>query len=698
MGEAIEATSVERVRAWETTGVGLASVRLRALNALGAPVGSDDVTVQVDGAPVDVEMDAWGLGRVDVTGLGTHEVALPDGTVVAAHVVGGDWAGTGLRPADFCPDGTLVRRIGEARVVVDGGGLWWCAEGPPEQLLDLGDDPILALTVGDLEGDGGADLLVRSRSRALWLRGGEDGLVWAGGVSAEDARPAGMDVGDVDGDSRPDLVLAWARPGDPVVDVLRGTGVFDFALLERVHLVAEPVDAALLRGAGGSWELAVVEADGRWERHRRDEGAFVLIDGQPPTVLEDGAALRVEGDFHGDGVEDIALITPRQAGAGTVAQLFNLTDSPSTFIRRETPGAWVDVGDADGDGVLELWTVVPDGDVKVMRIGSVQPIEWTTGQVAAGGLFVVEPAVPRARLWVHVVDHWQRVTGTLSEQSVWRVGTSLFDNLLVDVRAAWPLPATDERVWWGGVQVVEGGLEVKRWAWTPGSGAVVESGRVSLSPGAGFIDHAVCGDTLYALAGGELVAVDLDGPPAVSARVARSGSRVTCWEAAVAVLDGGDAVWLDGALAEARREAMGSVWDLALVPGEGGLEAVGCAALGCEIATWPDAPGGPAAVHSDADGLRVATATGAVPLQGGGAFLIEDVDGDGRTDVLSLREDGRLVLDRATDTAVVGAKVWFVARGVARPWFFADGDEDGEAELFATDASGRLFVTAPPPE
>jgi hypothetical protein len=543
--EPLEGTTTTATRAVGNTGVGTAEVRLFTLNDFGAAVASADQTVQVDGLDQSVDINGRGRGVIRFETAGSHRVELPSGEVVEAHVVDGTWSSPWLRPGDLAPSAVDVIPVGPDRAIFDGEGVWWAGQGPAEPILTLPPTETYGgMVTGDLDVDGVVDLAVWTDASIYVLRGNgpDEGFSWGAGFRGIAGTLVGVDFADFDSDGTPDLFAAWVLEGSAVVQVSRGVGLLAYEVVQTITPVGTP---SVLAVANGGTELTVLTepAPGEpleWNRFAltEAEGLFQQTSSEAPATLPVGARIFAEGDFHGDGVEDLVLIGPTVPGEPTIAQLFDLTESPPTFIQRSPVGAFVRPADANDDGVADLWSVLDNGDVKVLSAAGSQPVEFGVGSLGVGGPFAVTPRGPGLPvLWSQVGDHWQQVQGEVDDAGpIWRIPVGNFDNLLVHVDAAWPT-ASDTAVEWAGVQLPDdGSVYVKRWSFTPGAAAVTELTRVEVAVADETLDTARCADFVYVLVDGELSRTDLSVTAGdVQTLPSEGATRVACIDSAFAL-------------------------------------------------------------------------------------------------------------------------------------------------------------------
>ncbi len=170
----------------------------------------------------------------------------------------------------------------------------------------VGADPV-AVAAGDLNGDGKPDLVVANKSDdTISVLLGEGGGVFAPAVQYPvGLLPSSIAIGDLDGDGIPDLVVTNELSNDVSVFRGAGNGSFTFAGNSPVGLSPSSVAIADLDGDGIP-DLVVTNAgsDTVSILHGRVGGTLA-----PAVELPVGAAPAsvAVGDLNGDGIPDLAV-------------------------------------------------------------------------------------------------------------------------------------------------------------------------------------------------------------------------------------------------------------------------------------------------------------------------------------------------------------------------------------------------------
>jgi hypothetical protein len=218
-----------------------------------------------------------------------------------------------------------------------------------------------ALEIADLNGDSRPDIVT-----ANWL--GDDVSVFLNGGYGSfprrdyvtSARPTSLAVADVDGDGKPDLVTGSQGEGkDGTISVLVNSGDGSFATKRDYPTVATPTSVAigdLDDDRAPDLAVAMVDADvsgaGAVAVLGNDgDGAFAARDVYP--LGADPASVAI-GDLNADGSPDLATANTY---AGTVSVLLN--DGYGRFPTRRdyATGDWapvVAIGDLNADGKADL--------------------------------------------------------------------------------------------------------------------------------------------------------------------------------------------------------------------------------------------------------------------------------------------------------------------------------------------------------
>lgn len=316
-----------------------------------------------------------------VSGLETcfHRRSFGVGTTCTALSVG-DVNGDGL--ADVAVASSGPDRI---EVVLD------LATEPQFVVLEL-PGPGQGVTFGDLDGDAAIDMAVayydwsQDAFFAAGAFGKPGGTFELGDARALPRGPVTLSSGELDGAPGDDIVVTSAL--DTKVTVLGVDGSRAFVDLASFSLDGDPTAAVLADlGGDGHLDLSVVEA-------RRGEGGLLRVyqgfgDGSFEHVHTAGTgpdpnSLTI-GDFDGDAFPDVALLSDVESGALQIA-LGRSGTVYSALDQRPASGFPHSVahGDIDGDGYVDL-ALVSGGSSEVVVFAGTgagtfsDPVTWTHG-------------------------------------------------------------------------------------------------------------------------------------------------------------------------------------------------------------------------------------------------------------------------------------------------------------------------------
>jgi hypothetical protein len=230
----------------------------------------------------------------------------------------------------------------------------------------VGADPV-ALAVGDIDGDGRPDVVVACHgdasggTLAVYLQvPGSPGQFAANGEpqGTLSYRPIDVQLADLDGDGRLDLVVAWDQVPSLSVYLQSATTPGTFAAPFSIDLGASPSRLAVadLTDAG-QLDLVVTTLDGRVLvlLHDATPGTF-----QPPVAYQAGVhpAQVVAADLDGDGLLDLVIADQK----GALLVLLQDPAASGEFLAATAYDAFdygtigVAVADLDGDGQPDVAT------------------------------------------------------------------------------------------------------------------------------------------------------------------------------------------------------------------------------------------------------------------------------------------------------------------------------------------------------
>jgi hypothetical protein len=329
-------------------------------------IGVSDVTA--DGAPdlILINKDSATVATLAGAGDGSFQQAVPREAGADPHRV----AVADLNE-DGIPDLIVMGYFANGFTVWLGAGNGNYLPGTFHGLIGHGN----MLAVADFNGDGHLDVVAESDgsgkpiSMYLFLGNGAGDLTAAKPLTTPFFTAFDIDVADMDGDAKPDAILATGDPGGPIL-IFRGTGAGEFAEPITLPSIATPPAVN-----DGTIQLVCVDVngDGRPDlvvghidpemisvRLNRGNNIFDLAFTMPTSLPADIAA----GDINRDGKPDLVIAN---FVASTVSYAVNL--GGGRFQIREILGVGnnpksVALSDFDRDGWLDI-AVANSGDNSV---------------------------------------------------------------------------------------------------------------------------------------------------------------------------------------------------------------------------------------------------------------------------------------------------------------------------------------------
>ena len=257
----------------------------------------------------------------------------------------------------------------------DGTGLFFFSTG--QSLPSVGPQFYGGLALGDIDGDGHPDLVIGNTSTTGVITAINDGLGRFSTSASFSGNSTAVALADLDGDGDLDLVEGSASGSGTSLDQNSTTGLPDriwFNDGSGRFVPAVPV----IQAVANPWVLAVGELNGDTTPDlvvcSATDCAVMLVQGSP---FDDSAMIALNylgigasahatpalGDLNGDGRTDIVI--PAADGAHIL-----LGNSNNTFTDTGTPlgasAAQAGIADLDGDGDLDLVTApAGQGDLRV---------------------------------------------------------------------------------------------------------------------------------------------------------------------------------------------------------------------------------------------------------------------------------------------------------------------------------------------
>ena len=245
-----------------------------------------------------------------------------------------------------------------------------------EAWFELWDQAGRSVAAGDITGNGRADLVAGGRGAVgVWIGDDPPALlqraIWGPAGSSGDFGIA-VSVGDVDGDGRADLVVGDPGWGGGAVTLYLGDG--GLATPQDTRQGSGGLGRSLAaRGdvdGDGYDDVAALSDSALWIYRGGASGLSATPAGQLDLPSSAGVVVDIAPDLNGDGSDDVVVGTPASSAAWVVLQPLStgpllaaaqqLSAPPGSGYGRRVSG----LGDVDGDGLGEL-AVASEGALQI---------------------------------------------------------------------------------------------------------------------------------------------------------------------------------------------------------------------------------------------------------------------------------------------------------------------------------------------
>jgi len=734
----IESSEVISIQLDDVVGVGTLDVPIRQVNSfgIGIPGGTASIAVRGGGSiPTnEVTFDAYGYANARVT--------VPENTLVDIQVQSAentDDIGSSARifgSSPSMPELPLSTTFLTNEVVADGqwivagtdgvaaagdNEIWWVPMTPgalPHQVADL---PyfIDGMWSAHVDSDAVADLVVWADTHVLLLRGRPNGgYGWGGAWSAGDRDIAGVVANDINGDRLTDLVVAISTDDSSLIEVLIGDGRWNFEPSDPLTL-SYPVDGVTASDddRNGDPDITVLSgASGVLRRYTITEEGWV--GGSPPEIAQykadPGSVLLPPVDLNNQGAPEIAVVGPSESGEQ--ALVFYVLGTPPVKYPLAFNPFEVTFADIDGDGADDL-IALEDNVLNAIRF------------TAEGEKFISQSTMGMGDKGPIAAQDFNG--DGLADLAILEQGITLREGTVPDM-GGWSVISHGMRSYalnlFGPVSIGDydgdGGLdvlgitnaddfpEIRAWSFVEGSDGLPALQTVNvtpLQPGL-VLDFAHCGTNAYTLiaglesqtlhrvklnaAGGEFTLEDMWGAKEVT------GDRIACGRVSASAngvaVSGLNGTWVtydnNGEAIDSGTGDPVTAITMADTDGDGVDEVYGCGELDCHIMGADLNGDGTDEVIESTLETTVHTAAGKQTLNSRGSLSTDDIDGDGRTDLITFDEyTGTLSIHRGLDGALAPAWSIRTEREVEGPAFLGDVDLDGSLEFISVDGDGKLL-------
>ena len=295
------------------------------------PTGITTADIDGDGKP-DLAVVTAGDATVSVLRNTSSPGSVSfDAPVVSATGGGGAMVAVSDIDGDGIPDMAVANSADHTVSIFHGVSAPGVISFRPQVVLSAGSTPHDVL-IRDIDGDGKPDLTVSNIDGAsifMWRNLSSPGSITSGSFASPltfvtGGSPTGLSIGDIDGDGKPDMVIADENDND--VSVFRNTsstGVISFATRVTFATGSVPMGTIMSDIDGdGKPDLSVANNDGGTVSVLRNIASIGSISYAAGETYSSGGGPYsvVSGDIDGDGKPDLAILNN---GSSTISVLRN---------------------------------------------------------------------------------------------------------------------------------------------------------------------------------------------------------------------------------------------------------------------------------------------------------------------------------------------------------------------------------------
>lgn len=713
--DAQEAVSVQLAH-----GVGNAPLRViaRANNRFGASVASVDQAFDVNGTAVGVSFDGLGYGTLEIAEAGTQSI--DDGIDSwTAHALDSDWPGFGATRIFQAPvtDSTMTAGLTSGAAVVQGNELFYVGTDQSVHRVLGADGQIRGIESGHLDVDGVKDAVIWTDNHVFLMRGRlGGGLAWGTAYTSPQHTVGGAALGELTGDNLTDVVIGWAAldGSSSVMDVYHGNGLFEFEAAEPRNLASKPISISIGDATGeGTAQITVLNEEGTWSRFiSGSPDRYMPIGPRTPLDINVplGSTLLAKGDINADSGDELYFLGPLNPSGPRSVVVVDLLGQKISFLSLSLLGAYADIADLDGNGLVELVTLQSTENLNALifdqtsnntYLPSVVELIQQHAPIDLDDNILMD-GVPDLFVASHPWWWWWKGANDPSDSEVFWERVDLENEVVGSSIGPIATPdldgdrATTEVI---GFAEQNGDTALVIWQADPAVDGVQEVGSVLLSTvGADPLDISVCGTDAFVVLSGEAFVVDVSNPsaPSVSSSTTSAGTRIDCGDApngAVAGVLANDLVQLINiSLGQIDTVSAPGAKDVAVGDLGSGAEVVTCESDGCSAEFWPWGETESSFAVTSNGTLQFISATETLQATGSGELSVYDVDGNGRPDLIATGSDGSVAVYRSNGGISTLAEGYSIVAPALGPVGVGDADGDGHADLWVVNSQDNSLL------